>query len=358
MTGFALRRRGFSWVLPVRVRRWIVQGVALFIVALVLFEFLGQWVFFRDKLYFVNDVDHRMKPHSAPDINGDGIRSLREREDFHAPGHNVLFLGDSFVHGYRLPLEESVPHLLEGMANAHRTESVRVANMGWISSSPYLSLRLLEDLGAAYQPDVVLFALDMSDFEDDAKYRRLIERPGIYRHLDTAPITLLALKQILRKTGPLQPLHERVFGYPARRFFVTAGPREEYLPYYEEVRRNIEAMHRYTTEELGARFFLFLFPRSYQYSERESPRNWEARHYEALGPYALEPFAYFDDIQDELPFPVISLLGDFQRTEVFPTCYENDPHWTAAGSQVAAEAVYRACLREGCFRGERLEPRG
>ena len=326
------------------------KAFLILLVTLILFEILGQRYFFRDKLYFVNDVDHRMVPNSAPDVNSDGIRSFRESWDFPPESRNIIFLGDSFIHGYRLPLEQSVPHLLEQIAReAHPEAPIQIANFGWISSSPLLSRRLLQDLGARYAPDVVLLALDMSDFEDELKYRKLIERPGIYRALDHLPITLLAVKQILRKTPPLNSLHEALFGYPAKRFFIDDQPFEELLPYYEEVRRSIEEIDRFTREELGARFILFLFPRNYQYSDREAPRNWESRYYKNLGPYALEPFEYFDSIRDELAFPIYSLLDDFRQTDVFPTCYENDPHWTAAGSQVAAEAVFRYCSEEDCF---------
>ena len=73
---------------------------------LVLFEVVGQTLVFRDKLYFVNDVDHRMEPFSAEDVNSDGIRSRVEATSFPAEDRNIVFLGDSFVYGFRLELEE------------------------------------------------------------------------------------------------------------------------------------------------------------------------------------------------------------------------------------------------------------
>ena len=316
---------------------------------LVLFELVGQTLVFRDKLYFVNDVDHRMEPFSADDINSDGIRSRVEATSFPEEAHNILFLGDSFVYGFRLELEESVPYQLESIARErHPGQAINVANFGWISSAPVLSERLLRDLGAKYNPDVVILGLDMSDFEDEAKYRRLLERPGIYRLLHVVPISFLAAKRIVRKVGPLQPLHEEIFGYPARRFFVTAHPREEVAPYYDEVRKSLDRLAA-TSADLGARFILVVFPRNYQYSDRESPNNWEGHYYEVLGPYAHEPFEYFDQLRSEVEYPIYSLLEDFQQTEVFPTCLEFDPHWTPAGARVAAEAVYEDCLAEGCF---------
>lgn len=319
-------------------------------VTLFLFELIGQSLVFRHKLYFVNDVDHRMEPYSEKDINGDGIRSPVEAVHFPPEDQNIVFMGDSFVYGWGLEHSEAVPHQLESIVRQeHPQNNVNVANFGWVSSSPLLSYRLLQDIGAKYNPDVVLLALDMSDFEDDMKYRKLLEREGVYRTLNVAPISFLAVKRLTRRVPLLHSLHEPTFGYPAKRFFVTANPWQEMLPYYQQVRTSIDAIATYSREQLGAEFILLLFPRGYQYSDRESPQNWEAEHYENLGPFAHEPFAYFDSIRDEVDYPIYSLLEDFQSSEVFPTCLDFDPHWNAQGARVAAEAVYRYCLEEGCY---------
>lgn len=319
-------------------------------VTIFLFEAIGQLIVFRHKVNFINDVDHRMEPYSEPDLNGDGIRSTVEADHFPPQDQNIIFLGDSFVYGWNLEAPEAVPQQLEALARTlHPEAHINVANFGWVSSSPLLSYRLLKDIGAKYNPDVVLLAVDMSDFEDDLNYHKLLERPGVYRALDWTPMSFLAVKKLTRKLPWLKPLHEPVFGYPAQKFFVTANPWQEMLPYYQQIRSSIDAIAEYSEQELGAKFVLLLFPRSYQYSDRESPENWEAEHYEVLGPYAQEPFAYFDSIRDEVDYPIYSLLRDFQDTDVFPTCFDFDPHWNAEGSRVAAEAVYRDCLEVGCF---------
>lgn len=325
-----------------------VLGIGL--LSVLLFEFVGQTFLFEDKLYFVNDVDHRMEPFSEPDLNSDGIRSFREAEDFREEAVNIVYLGDSFVYGFKLEAQDAVPAQLEAIARrSHPELEINVANFGWVSSSPLLSRRLLQDIGHKYKPDVVILGLDMSDFEDDIKYRKLIERQGFYKLLKAVPLSVLALKKILRKVPMLHPLHQRLFEFPAERFFVTAHSMESMLPYYEEVRRNIEDIHRWSRDELGAEFLLLVYPRSYQYSAREAPRNWEARHYEVLGPHVHEPFRYFEGLATKVEYPIYSLLEEFQGTDVFPTCFEWDPHWNEDGARIAARASYRACLQEGCF---------
>jgi len=66
-------------------------------------------------------------------------------------------------------------------------------------------------------------------------------------------------------------------------------------------------------QTLEAKFILLLFPRGYQYSEKESPNNWEKSEYQILGPYAHEPFKYFEEIKQNVDYPIHSLLSDFQN---------------------------------------------
>jgi hypothetical protein len=47
----------------------------------------------------------------------------------------------------------------------------------------------------------------------------------------------------------------------------------------------------------------------------------------------------FREIELNLACPVYSLLPTFLETEVFPTCFEDDPHWNADGARVAAERI-------------------
>jgi len=61
--------------------------------------------------------------------------------------------------------------------------------------------------------------------------------------------------------------------------------------------------------------------------------------YRDLGPFSAEPFQFFREIEANLAYPDYSLLPTFLETEVFPTCFEDDPHWNADGARVAAERI-------------------
>ena len=200
-------------------------------IPIVLVEFVGQKFVLRgDRQYFFRDVDHRMRPNPAREINFDGIRSTREAEAFREEDTNVVFLGDSFVFGLRLSAEESIPSLVEEMAReAHPGRRINVANFGWISASPLLSLRLLRDIGARYHPDTILLGLDMTDFHDDLKYARLIDRTGIFRGLSVTPISIWMARKLLASSEELDGLHTQVFGYPGPRFFAMTRP-HPFLP--------------------------------------------------------------------------------------------------------------------------------
>lgn len=300
-------------------------------------------------LDLVQDVDHRIPPRRSADINSDGIRESRPVAEFAQPGANIVFLGDSFVYGYALESSQSVPAMLERAAREKLGRSdIRVANFGWVSSSPLLSLRLLRDIGAKYHPSTVILGLDMTDFHDDIVYRRLLARDGVYSLLNYTPYSFLMARKVAARLS--DSVHERVFGYPADRFFITNRPLRENLHYVQYVQDSIDEIQRYSTTTLGAKFVLIVFARPYQYSSSESPSNWEAREYEPLGQYVEEPFHYFRQLRGTVDYPVYDLLEDFKKSGIFPTAFAHDPHWNADGAVVAAEAIFRHCQDAGCFR--------
>jgi lysophospholipase L1-like esterase len=289
--------------------------------------------------YFVLDVDHRFPPSNpALGTNADGIRSAREADVFHPAGENLVFLGDSFTFGLGVSADEAFPAVTEALLRRRlERDDIAVANFGWVSSSPLLSWRLLEDIGAKYHPDRVVFALDMTDFHDDLMYGRMLERRGLYWWYDKVPITLHTLER--HAAGIFERLYRLgTGGLPRQRFFATERPlaetRDRLTPVVENLERLADA-----SRSLGADFVVLLLPRCFQYSAEESPHNREATEYTVLGPHSLEPFRFFESIQGKLSFPVVSLLPAFQETTVFPTCLPDDPHWSAAGHRVAAEAI-------------------
>lgn len=290
--------------------------------------------------YFVLDVDH-----IPMEGNSDNIRSAREAEDFTPEGLNILFLGDSFTYGYRLePQETFVQRVEELLGEAYPDTPVRTANFGWTSSSPLLLHRRLLSIGEKYNPDLVVLCVDMTDFRDDILYGNMLAQRGIYGVYDKIPLTL----QQLRRFFPAQFQRWSRWtnqNMPSKPFFVSEQPLEQSLPFLEPITRNIDAIAAWCSWR-GVHFVVFVLPRHYQYSEREAPRSWEQGRYEILGPHSLEPFRYFAELAGQRPYPIHSLLETFQATDVFPTCFEDDPHWNAAGARLAGDAIARILRRE------------
>lgn len=301
-------------------------------------------------------VDHRLAP-DGEEINADGIRFRGDPADLNPEDFVVLFLGDSFTYGHKLNYSDSYPYVFEDYLNRSRcTARVRAVNFGWLSSSPLLSLRLLREVGYRYQPDLVVYSLDVTDFHDDLRYQRELHRMGDLE-LDWAEVANVLANTAL-PWGPIdvrgifrfaaKPPDDDETTLPADRFFVTALPLEQTRPDIERgVMKNLAAMNDFTRDVLEIPFALVIYPRAYQYSRREAPRTWEDDRYQRLGPFVREPLNYIDQVADALPFPVIDLWPAFEGSTRFPLFFRNDPHWNRFGAALAAETAAHELSHRG-----------
>lgn len=327
----SIRRGGWRW-LPVAILGWWI-GVETIVSPRLDFPL---W----NTLYrLVQDPDHRPKETDGR-FNSDSLRDTLESSEFHPADLNLLFLGDSFTFGAGVGPTEAFPQvarlkLLERFPQAR----IHVANFGWISSSPLLALRRLIEIGERYAPDIVLMCVDMTDFHDDLRGAHILARDGLYKLYDKLPLTLRVWQTIAPESFR-RTLSWSVGGMPTRRFFITDGPIEENRHWIEPLVHNVESIAAWCRAR-DIEFVLVILPRSYQYSDREVPDNWERDEYVPLGEYAHEPFRFFNHYAETAPFLVVSLLSDFYENKIFPTCFEDDPHWNPAGHQIAGSAIAR-----------------
>ena len=292
------------------------------------------------QLTFIRDVDHRPPPF-AFGTDAQGLRGTPPPEEFAQPGVNVVFLGDSFTWGYLVQPEEAFPSVVgRRLRERFPAADLRVANFGWPSSSPLLSWRRLVDQGPDYSPDLVVLAIDMTDFGDDIRWGRMLERRGMYRLYDRIPIAL-RLFELLFRDRYEHLVVQSSGGGPVQRYFACEQPLEQSRPWIDVLQRNVDRIQSWCTEH-AADFVLVVLPRGHQYDARESPDSWEKDCYTQLGPYSLEPFRYFEEQSREVDYPVVSILEDFRASNAFPTCFDWDPHWNATGHRIAAEAIARA----------------
>lgn len=290
--------------------------------------------------------DH-LPHHTSPrdGWNSDSLRCPHQPGRFRKEGTNIVILGDSFTFGMRLKAEECFPRLVEQqLTERFPRKDIKVANFAWNSSSPLLSWRRLKSIGAKYKPDLVVLCVDMTDIRDDIRWRAMFQKDGAYWLMDNFPLAMRsvevcapsAYKLLFRTLNP---------NMPQERFFMSEAPLEETRHFFEDITTNIGRIKTWCDEH-GARFAVIVLPRTYQYSERESPKNWEASAYTVLGPYSLEPFRFFEQLSENVDYPIHSILETFKNTTVFPTSFEDDPHWNPAGAKVAAQAVFEILLEE------------
>lgn len=104
--------------------------------------------------------------------NEDGVQPAVSSDQYRPQDFNVVFLGDSFTFGWGLAKQEqSFPFVIETLLKERFPDAtIRVANFGRLGNSPLLELRQLLRLGATYKPDLVIQALDMTDFHNDQSY--------------------------------------------------------------------------------------------------------------------------------------------------------------------------------------------
>lgn len=327
-------------------------------IGLMVLAVYGCYVFLSRQVYdlslwqkLIEDPDHRLAPDEKKGINADGIRSKREAEDFIESDFNIIFSGDSYTYGHLLGTKQTPPMQFELIANQQLAPmTIRVANFGWSSSSPYLSLRLLKDIGKKYKPDLVIFILDATDFKDDHFYSSVIEKKSGYEFIVDHPLLAHFPRKIALATDNYTGWHERWLGYPGSgNYFLFHQPYQKSLPFFESTYQNLVEMNKYVSEQLGAKFIVFAPPRHWQYTDKESPLSWERHNYTPMSEHVLNNFAFWDEKAGEAPFPIVSLLEDFQSSSVYPTTFKKDSHWNPQGARFAAHTMFEHCLKLQCF---------
>lgn len=352
---------------------------------------------------------HRLKPSVRARAMGVEIATnahgMRNREiGPRVPGgpFRVLLLGDSFTEGQGLEVADTMGAALESMLNGGACRrAFEVINAGVASYSPILEYVLLERVGLALEPDLVLLNFDMTDVHDDLIRTALavldqdglplavpddrrreaalllppIAKPSLLRVLDPLErrANHLLLYQELRRSsigaalfGPVRLTAERMaaLGLTGNvQYDIEAITRDEETPEtraaWRLTERYISGIFRRSHERRIA-FALVVYPHAQQVAADESP---EGRRRHALGPglFASDrPFRTLAALGQREGFAVIDLLGLFRarHTPGDPLFRHDDIHHTRRGARVFAEGVFAGlvdhalvpCARPGARR--------
>jgi hypothetical protein len=100
--------------------------------------------------------------------NGAGFHDVGHAVEKPPGTYRILVVGDSMVEALQVPVAEAFPRLLEERVNGWAGRPVEVLNLGISGKGPAQYLRLLEKVGLAYQPDLVIYAIALiNDFAND-----------------------------------------------------------------------------------------------------------------------------------------------------------------------------------------------
>lgn len=143
-------------------------------------------------------------------INDQGIRNDRRISEIKAPGVcRIVLLGDSFMLGYEVDLENSLAYLLEQKLNSNdvSAESVNLAVSGFGTAEHLIAL---QSRGAQFNPDLVILEWHTTDTDDN-------KRSNLYKVEDQN------LKQINASYLPAIEFRNRLMQIPGYEWLINHG---------------------------------------------------------------------------------------------------------------------------------------
>ncbi len=335
-------------------------------------------------------MHHRLKPsHTAVRLGARFSTSSLGLKDHEYPPvkaadvFRVLMIGDSFVEGFGLPNEATMPKQAESLLGQRACRSrVEVVNGGVASYSPILEYLFLRHVGLALEPDLVVLAFDMPDVHDDLVRGKLASFdahalpravPANRRAEAAVLLPPIAKPRALRVLDPVERLANRVQLFQSfrasragRALFGPVALTPETLEaaglvgqvQYDPIAitRDLErpgereawaATERYMAgiaelaRQRGLPLVLVLYPHAHQVSASESP---VGRRKVGAGPglYRSDrPFRQLKAIAARLGLPVIDVVELFRGRSARegPLFFVEDMHHNPRGAQVFAQGV-------------------
>jgi hypothetical protein len=305
-------------------------------------------------------LGHRLKPnararYTTTDFSTDlavNSQGVRDDEDVgpKVPGERrVLVLGDSLVLSVQVPFVETFTELAEARLNqAGGATRWRLINAGVQGYGPIEETLFFEQIGAGFQPDVVVIVLFVGNDAVEANDRESWLDAGGRPAAAGGEVTVNRFRRLVRQSMVLQIVQQRA---EVLRWRLVGDTPERPLTSYladppAEVRHGLDVT-RATVDRLargasaiGARTVVVLMPARFQTDDADYERlaaivkgsggelvrnSASERFREALAPTAL---------------PVLDLLPVLQaqpnRMELF---FQENVHLTPRGHRVVADAL-------------------
>ena len=305
--------------------------------------------------------------------NSAGFHDVEHEIDKPSDVYRIVVLGDSFIEGLSVSIEEGFTRqLLSKLQREVTGQRIEVINLGVSGVGPAQYLRMLDRRGLAYHPDLVIMAIyPENDFWDSfeplsgapskAFYRLTPHGALQYVPPDASKLTV-RLRPFLRKSAFLNLLRQGValttlerqlgrlgiFQAPgvAGDHSMDWGVYDDALPdpwpeAYCTTLQVISASGRLAREH-GAKFLALTIGSVAMVEDR-----WEElfRDYPAAKPATMNaerPFAMIDDLGLKEGFAVVDLAKPFRRD--FQASHQSrswphDGHWNPSGHKYAAQLL-------------------
>lgn len=352
------------------------------------------------------ELHHRLKPNSkcrsktsewdvSYEINSLG---LRDREVLpKADGEfRILVLGDSYTEGAGVSAGERFTTVIERELVQKTGKKINVINGGVSTYSPVLEFEFLKKNFEKINPDLVVAALDMTDFKDEIGYynflneRNINVNPQVQADPDYLSVAAQinssqASIQIFKKETKWQENKKLPFGLAAKMFLrqsklyvaitnlIKDKLNEPYLmqgspPFIEgDVETDIFAMVRenlpesvYGTlwrlpkksfgqflefsKEKNFKLAFFTYPHAMQVDGYQWGKGRLTRGFTRGQVYATRPLDDLVKLGNELGVPSVSLLSDFRSESSKKLYYDWDGHFTPIGHEAAGRGLAKFIL--------------
>lgn len=270
----------------------------------------------------------------------------------------LALFGDSVMWGYSLPIEKSVPVLVEAKLNANGAgPRFRCINMAGMGRMPTLTRDwFLERLGS-WQIDAVIYQFHLNDLAWPEKKTRGVEKqrsaPSVFDHYGRE-----IRGRYLRYSALFAFLEERIrqFGYwwhrsddPAIRGMAACCDSEEIRERWETQFGALAEMKE-ACDRLGIGFRVYLFPVTESLSDDPRDNN----KYYARSKFTVDPYARFDEycakyglssrhLLDTIKSKREAMLaGEQPYNRLY--CPYDDNHPNQTGADIFAEEIVRDVL--------------
>lgn len=315
-------------------------------------------------------------------VNELGFRDQEVADPKPPDEFRVLLLGDSFIEGESVEVYETSSWRLEQELQKEMNRPVDVINMGVMSYSAIQYERLLKKWVDQLQPDFVIVAVDMSDFQNDYSYSFDLDEEGQFRNIlfqqqmgvphVALPGVSGQLKFWLRTHSVLyatmadrtKQLVRKAFSIPEPTVFLINDPKSDphYVTRSEENARDPLMWEQFgsSMRSINTLFNVKKIPWVaviYPYGHQAAPDEWavgrEKNGFERGIVYPSTSQALLFQYGNYYGFHVTSLVPAFQQAakeseqHLF---WPYDGHFTPKGHEVLAEELVSVILEPSSFK--------